>query len=328
MNKEQWVEKYIRGISQSSDDLSASVMPKLFEQKKDLIPKRLFKFDALPKEQENRDLRYSKLSAIKFSNIWMSNPERFNDPYDCMLGYDMDHAFVHESDVSKAEENFKISFKRTNDGVLLKDFSERMRGLLEEEHGPFDHQAYNEAIYEANSSLYAAGGTLRTTILISCFTEHRDNLPMWAHYSNNNSGYCLEYDFRENNSHDNWNSDCINQLYPVVYQDIRPNSSGQSGKDFEAVYYQTRFTKSKHWEYESEWRYINPFPYKNPSEIEQFGRLATAPKLTAIYLGMFMSDEDIEQLILMSSFQKIPVYKMRPDHGTFCFRPELLRDFR
>lgn len=328
MNKKQWVEEYILGISQNSRASSNSPMPKLFEQKKDLIPEKLFKFDALPKEKENRDLRFGKLNAIKFSNIWMSNPERFNDPYDCMLGYDFDSAFVQEDDIQKAERNFSINFKRTNGRVLVKDFTACMIGLLEKEHGEFNHEAFNEAVYDANSSLYAQGNLLRSNILISCFTEHRDNLPMWAHYGNNNSGYCLEYDFRANNVYNNWNADWINQLYPVVYQDLRPNSAGQSGIDFDAVYYQTRFTKSKHWEYESEWRYINPFPYDKPSDIEPYGRLEIGPKLSAIYLGMFMSDEDIDQLVLVSSFQKIPVFKMRPDYGTFGFRPQLLKDFR
>lgn len=328
MNKKQWLAEYIAEISKEPNDRSSSSFLKLYKQKEELVPKKLFKFDALPKAEENSKLRFSKLNSIKFSRIWMSNPVQFNDPYDCMLGYDIDQAYIPNADVIKVENNFGIRFKRTNNRVLMKDFRRSMIKLIEIENGPFDNEAYVEARYETNAEYYKATSFLRSSILASCFTEHRDNLPMWAHYANNNSGYCLEFDFRKNNIHGDWEHNWINQLYPVVYNTIRPNSAGQSGENFNGIYHQTRLTKSKEWEYESEWRYIPPFPYDNIDEIEPIGRLAIAPKLTAIYLGVFMSDEDVDLLTQVASFQKIPIFKMRPDIGTYLFRPKLLKDYR
>lgn len=333
MNKTEWVETYVSFLRLSQNRLPNSEAPnflKLFNIKKNLTPSRLYRYDALPSEDENRALRHSKLNAIKFSQLWLSNPQCFNDPYDCLMAVKSSGWIVPESEIKKAESMFGVNFQKTDDRVSIEKYTEAMLALIEEKHGPSTRGAFSEALNEVVCDqavdLSEVSAQFQSLNLVACFTEKYDNLAMWAHYGKNNTGYCLEYDVFQNNTDGDWKVEWANQIYPVIYSTNRPNISNEASEGT-SIYYQTRLTKSKHWEYEAEWRYLPPFPYSNITEVEENGRLVIAPKLTAAYVGTNISDSDLEQILIVCSFQEIPVFQMRPDHETYSFYPELIKNF-
>jgi len=328
MDKYEWTKQYLREVEKFLSGNIQNDLLNLFDKKQYLIPKSLYKYACLPSiEKEHLQKRVSTLKALETSHIWASNPKQFNDPYDCMPAYDIEEAILSDEDILKAENDFNVKFTKIDGKVTLGEFSNKMESLIEEEHGPINKSALEEARYKNNSQIYNVGAHFQQRNLIACFTEHNDNLPMWAHYSNNHSGYCLEYDFHKNSNIESWNLENSRQLYPVLYDTERPNSAGGTTEKFRSSLFKARLTKSKDWEYEAEWRYILPFPYSYSIEIEEKGRLVPAPKLTAIYLGLNTNSLDTEQLLHIGSIQKTPVYKMRQNHKSFSLRPELIEDF-
>ena len=51
-------------------------------------------------------------------------------------------------------------------------------------------------------------------LYITCFSEIKDDILMWSHYSDSDSGFCVEYDF--GNLFDQTKTDRID-IFPVIY---------------------------------------------------------------------------------------------------------------
>lgn len=109
---------------------------------------------------------------------------------------------------------------------------------------------------------------------IGCFTGNDEHfLPMWAYYTNNYRGYCVEY-----------NVDDPTQIYKVLYDTERsPGALAVSGllyahreeMEQEAEYIQSLlktalFTKHMSWKWENEYRILNPLsdPTSPGSKVE------------------------------------------------------------
>lgn len=110
---------------------------------------------------------------------------------------------------------------------------------------------------------------------LKSFSEDSNNLLMWAHYANNYSGMCVEYDFSK------LPKELIYHLFPVIYSNKRhPNSSLEFAisdlynlkSDNDATdgpqddYFWLKDTmhlflnKSEVWSYEKEWRIVVTYP--------------------------------------------------------------------
>ncbi len=105
-------------------------------------------------------------------------------------------------------------------------------------------------------------------LTVTCFSASGwNNQLMWAHYANSYSGICVEYDFEKMN-------EFIGFMYPVKYMNDRPTltlkdiginklEEDENGKlktdkvDMDAIL-SYLLTKNKCWDYEKEWRIINP----------------------------------------------------------------------
>ena len=92
---------------------------------------------------------------------------------------------------------------------------------------------------------------------------------MWSHYADSHRGCCIEFELGK--------TDLWERLY-VKYQDELPKCNGE--KDLENVLQ----TKSKHWEYEKEVRFIKTMKERSSYYMPI--------KITAIYLGIQMSNKD------------------------------------
>lgn len=116
---------------------------------------------------------------------------------------------------------------------------------------------------------------LNTSERVCCLTnvkEKQNNMPMWAYYSNNHNGFCVEYEIREEQKM---------FIYPVIYEETRlPGNflltslingivkmikNGQSIDEMSGrismlnhMAYLSLTVKHKSWSHENEYRILSP----------------------------------------------------------------------
>ena len=230
------------------------------------------------------------LDSISNNMLWLSSPSFFNDPFDCVINanynaeavlseclghdYDMAQFLLSYGDIKEAAHNVADYLKEENEGKHL---------------------------------------YLEKSIYVTCFSE-KENLAssrMWAHYANNHSGVCVEYDFATVNNVSPFA--CI----PVRYTDdyrylLNPNNINDDVANFLQF-----FTKAKEWEYEKEWRVA-----QQNKQLNMKGYNVSISSPIAIYLGCKASEKLKKDV--MSACENIPVYQMKMRPGTFQFYYELL----
>lgn len=129
-----------------------------------------------------------------------------------------------------------------------------------------------------------------------CLCENRDSLLMWAHYASSHTGFLVEYatDHAFMNSQRS-SADEFYHLRKVEYRDNRP-STDLMDMGSEELW----FVKSRHWEYECEWRILKPLSDAdsiievNGSPIHLFRH---SPDLVrSVTMGARSSNADIEAM--------------------------------
>ncbi|RYD01846.1 hypothetical protein N752_28145 [Desulforamulus aquiferis] len=164
---------------------------------------------------------------------------------------------------------------------------------------------------------------MKSIYLIASFTTNIvDNMPMWAHYSNNHKGFCVEY--RVLNP---------KVVYPISYEEERFaigsiitsifNLSNDifSGKidedDKEFQFYLTLINhlgliKHKTWQYENEYRILHAdLGGNNPGAPIQ--SIEVGLDISGIYVGSQCSFENTDRLTKIAKDIGIKIYQMYLD---------------
>ena len=186
----------------------------------------------------------------------------------------------------------------------------------------------------------------QNSIKIACFSEEKCSPYMWGQYSDNESGFALEYSFRE--------AYCVEPTFqgqkrtayimPVIYSDKRykiPVEYVLYLLMYRALYQTIRYInctyvdsnlarpllysivcpdetvatkirlhKSKAWVQESEWRL---FVTSDDISFQNSNAGCCIKKPTAIYLGRRISSLNKKILRILAREKGLPVYKMRLD---------------
>jgi len=182
---------------------------------------RLYKYQALN--------AYS-LAMLVNRKMWLSKPEKFNDPFDCALtpglaktSEDSQHQLFQvidelycpkEADAVKAGMMGKNQIKPTTE-----DNDERVETHIAE--------AREMGIFSLSSTW--------------------SNILMWSHYANNHTGFCVG--FERANAEENFLSH--HMCRPVHYTDKYPNLNRVVHLSDVNLY-----TKAEDWKYEKEWRLV------------------------------------------------------------------------
>ncbi|OMF85598.1 DUF2971 domain-containing protein [Paenibacillus sp. FSL R7-0337] len=193
---------------------------------------------------------------------------------------------------------------------------------------PFDGKAYfykEEKLMEFERLKRSKGRLIddfSSFIKLTCFSKKGiNNMPMWAHYANNHTGYCAQY-----STSDQSNSQLRSSLFPVQYTDVRiditeimyrytkmlidkvekTNLNGKKLKteidDLSLFWTSFYLNCIKHvsWSYEEEFRFITsssnePFVKANPS---------------GIFIGIKCRKEHVHILHQIAKSLNIPIYQM------------------
>ena len=132
----------------------------------------------------NRKLhRYQKIDAnfldsLKYNYLWFSDPENFNDPFDCKMYFDFENtpeeieAFGRE--INETPEN---AYRKMNESQL----STRVKELIT------NPEIFYKGDFDQNIEEIKKIG-------VCCFSESDSKLLMWSHYGDKHQGACLTFD--------------------------------------------------------------------------------------------------------------------------------------
>ena len=166
------------------------------------------------------------------------------------------------------------------------------------------------------------------TLTVSCFSAGGwDNQLMWSHYAGNYTGICIEYDF----THIDGNTGFV---FPVKYSNERPtlklkdlgfqfvkSENGldiqqQGETDIQSIL-QYLLVKNECWQYEKEWRIINPGEPDTP-------RFIRFPYILSITLGLNVDEICRRLLVDVCKEKKISCYELKLDSERFALNRVLL----
>lgn len=299
----------------------------------EMMPRSLFRYR--PCEERHID-------AFERDAIYAVPADWFNDPYDTLVRYDFDSIkeYVDRFVTPTGLEQLRSYYSQGNDlpkefkQILPDEFWDELKARVL---GLTDLSGLEGRLEESKQQLLSMVSTFFPLLsfmgkrfsTIACFSEDVRSILMWSHYAGSHKGFALEYDFRPT----------LKQplpgvgLYPVIYSDDRFDASPYLTWAFftmmgvEAInpdiVASTKATlyKSKSWEYEKEWRMIDPGPHDvfNPkaSVIDY--------RPVAIYYGHKIEEENKNRLHSIAALKGIKEYEMKIDYTSpsyeMRFRP-------
>lgn len=185
----------------------------------------------------------------------------FNDPFECRQ-----NMIIHDGRLSK-ELYIKQSAKRAK---LKHNLTKHQENNLVREYRLILNDKHRmEKIYE----------DLVVQVGVYCLSTINDDILMWSHYSEGHRGLCLQFDTTKD-------FNLFDQALKVSYDDRYP-SIDILNIGYLDEYQKALLTKSKHWEYEQEWRILKPGLLGGP------GKRSFPPELlTGVIFGALIPDED------------------------------------
>lgn len=195
------------------------------------VPTHFYKYRPIAGSAEKYLERTLLANEIRFAF-----PHEFNDPFDCSVVYGQ-----HEGSEDEVVADFLDLARRvgaTASEIELRAQAARM--LADPMRDPRSPEACREM-----ERMYAF--FLRGRIGVYCASAISDNILMWSHYAQNHEGVCLQFDA---------SIGPFSQAQKVAYTHLRPHLGWKDGED--AKLDKTLLVKSSHWEYEQEWRIIQP----------------------------------------------------------------------
>lgn len=226
-------------------------------------------------------IREQRLNTLKENKIWLTKASYLNDPFDCQPTY------YNEQELRQfiIDEKLDVNTGNTVDYLI---------------------KVTNQSLEMFNRN-----------IKVACFSEIKDNMPLWGNYADNHKGICIEYDF----SRLEYNNDFSKMLYPVGYDSERYDitnilKSVSSGNFTSNPYVLFFLVMMKHtsWNYEREWRLID-FDFEETPSVGSLVELPVKP--SAIYFGMNCSIEDINAITSIVNNTETRLFKMEMQNSKY-----------
>ena len=259
---------------------------KNFAIKNSIIPSELFKYT---KVRNAKDLLYDNI-------MYLPQLSELNDPFEGSLLCD-------EGKVGDFYANCKI---------------DEFMGYIEEE---LNGEDYDEnhfknlgkllLRFQSHDKLSEIRNILTDEVYVICLSGRKDITSLWAHYADNHSGICIEYDLVNTKT-----KLFKNLCFPIEYlddydltKDIK-YSFNKNSFDYN-LKIKPLLLKAKDWSYEEEWRIIfddsiiseykeNFYPY------EPYIKFLKPQK---VYMGMDISEKDEKLIKNICKIKEIPLFK-------------------
>lgn len=212
--------------------------------------------------------------------IRFSNPENFNDPWDCRPYFRIPPA----DDVQGCERCIKWFDAASRKRMLHLDEQEHAGKLLQLRN---DRPSFERQIQAFSEGMV---GEINRIYRVYCLSTKPDSTLMWSHYSQNHQGICLEF-FCDNIVFGSAIKIQYSREYPALDFAI-------DGRDPLGML--PLFIKADEWSYEDEYRVIAQEVFQLPrADILRTRRnllKRPARALSAVIMGCMMSQSDAAEL--------------------------------
>lgn len=256
-----------------------------------------------------------RVMAMLNGKLPLTNPYRFNDPFDSRLRFQPNFTAEKAREILKQDEPENPIMRKIHTLKLM---------------NPMSH-----ALSKKEQDIFRRW----TAFSVS---EVADSLLMWAHYAAQHKGICIELEYIEDKKPGPAIFDKIR--YTTHYpRDIRVSiDSGLDRTSLETLL----LTKSIDWHYEREWRFAiqdAPQEVDYPGDQKFDGVINSPFKVTGVCYGMRFPDEKTRELLyqsdaspqtyskagmikLIGGLEDISVFKSKLKAEEFALCAELLQD--
>lgn len=231
---------------------------------------------------------------MRFDDYWEKNvfegqsylgeASKLNDPFDCLIHIN------HKTFVNYILQMLCEFFPYTDKRLLRETTKASITSKLDE--------------YLHN---------LKSQFRVACFTENNDSPLMWAHYTDNHRGFCMEYDLKKLPEGYRYG------ILPVIYSNTRYDATRSVVAQNKNLVTNPFYFKSSHWEYEKEWRMM--IPENIVTDNEYYADFYNG--ISGIYLGLRSFEchkEKIDRIIEEYSQRNIPVYNIVIEPYSYCIK--------
>lgn len=317
---ELWQKQLIRALFHYSTERMD--IERAFLVKHPHVPARLYKY---------RQFTEYHLDALKKDVLWLSSPDRLNDPYEAQVSFDVDRFIVENQSITdflkvgrktrrsiEAGEGWRPSeparpihagdWRRQTVSTILQSSSlpekEAVASILEE-----------WSKEQAVALVQSMSQEFRKGFSILSLSATANNKLLWAHYSNSHKGFAIEYDFACLPYGDLRRRLCFPVFYTTKLRDAT-RYLAKLGKPFNNLFGQYMcLVKQDDWAYEKEWRIVQAI---GPEHANLEMRM---PKPTAVLLGSQVSSSDEETMRQLCKDRSVPLKRMVQKPGTFELEP-------
>lgn len=254
-----------------------------------------------------RSFGVNSLTELCESEVYFSDPKKFNDPLDCSP------TLINDLDLTGVE---KLMHRIISQNQSLEKADEKIQKLryMSTEYGDYKVDVGVQNYYirlliqEVKRQL---DDMMKSRGVLSMASKWNSPL-MWSHYANEHKGICIEYDIskavcKKPKAVDYFGERGIylSKISEYVFKD-----SINSVEEIEHKYF---YTKANQWSYEEEWRYLS----------ERQGSASVPFHLSAVYFGMRCEYSVMSSIVklLNGTESNISFYNTYASQSTF----ELLR---
>jgi hypothetical protein len=258
----------------------------------------LYKYRSLEKEN---DLKHF-YDLLKFGEVYFSEPEKLNDPFDGKIEY------AHKE--YKDEEILEYSRRHgfTNQQMINLEYS--LKNNLIDKKTILGKDTYQPK---------------ETKIL--CLSQDETNLLMWTHYANNHKGVCIGFNTVNKNNFCcikikeglKPNDDDLLKFFNVKYDENMPPLINKINRDTNRTIDRLKFyfTKSELWNYEKEMR-----TYIHTDLIEKEPLKIDVTNIQEVIFGLRTPDclkKDIQNIVIENNKNgcHIKLYECHEVHGMY-----------
>lgn len=283
------------------------------------VPSRLYKY---------RQFIPNHLDALNKDVLWMSSPDRFNDPYDAAVSFDPDRFLIED----QSAQDFIASAKKMDRIVKAggtwrpKKLVRPVRqgewrrkisaGLLEGADLPHKDE-FVRTIEEfmrkqAEDGVKRMSDRFRQGFSVLSLSANWSSTLMWSHYSDSHRGFVIEYNFEALAYKDLRKRLCFPVFYTKKLRDATRYMASSDMSDYNNLFGQYMcLIKQDQWANEKEWRIIHAIgPSHANTEL-------TMPKPSAIILGSQVKQSDEDLMRDLCRARAIPLRRMVQRPGTF-----------
>lgn len=326
MNREEFAKRLYSVVipeGMAPENIQTLTHP-VTEAIREMMPKSLFRFRAFEKRS---------LDAFEKDIIYAVTADKFNDPYDTLVRYDLEgiekwvNTVMNTETLGQMKTWYAQGWDLPNEvkHMLPKEMTDTLKVALSSIEDIKDYEGRIENTRQKMISLIEMyfpilSETSKRYSAIACFSESIESVLMWSHYANSHKGFALEYDFRPILAQPIKNVG----LFPVVYSEERLDISDYIAWSFLrilgipakmpdiAASIKNALWKSDIWAYEKEWRMID----STPRDITYERASAIHYKPVAIYYGRHMSSDDKKRLHEIAMEKGIKEFEMYLDYSS------------